>query len=511
MMHDLALSGSSVPASSASMPTRRGRGGPCRMGVFIWTDADPFTPVRVACGKCPDCVANIKQDRAGRMMAEAATSAVVVFLTLTIADLPVHVARRPGEAWPKFTPEAAQDFDYTQVQRMMWHFRKDLWREGYHIRMACVGEKGSKRGRAHWHLLLFSDQDIPRDLIFAGWKPRPKGRLQEDWKYWRHGAAEVEFISNSAAGAAGVCRYIASYLNKTDKGAVKFTSSNRPGLGAKYLADVARDTARAGLPLRDTYTFAGVYKGVPAERLLLEGRAHANAMKNSAFRLFGTSMVRSIEAYKAAWDEFHPGRPMPMTDFLLRHDPDAIQPRRPRGKEFFSGHDLDAPRSDGGPGLRKLDLPVRVHDHSHRETLYRDDLPAGPVPVGDLVINRHGVAKLQYRRNGRLASIRNGSFAGLIDAPHEQLAKWEKRLHDLRGPLWKPTREYHAAQKEAAAIWDRLDERQKRQRLALADPDLVALRREQRAEARADRLAGRSESVRPRGAVPDFARWSRPP
>ena len=94
-------------------------------------------PVIVACGKCLSCLHNLRKDWCFRLRQEWKHSTGAMFVTLTYGDRQV-----PEDGLCK-----------RDVQLFMKKLRK---RCGGRLRYFCTGEYGSKKGRPHYHLLLFN-------------------------------------------------------------------------------------------------------------------------------------------------------------------------------------------------------------------------------------------------------------------------------------------------------------------------------------------------------------------
>lgn len=203
----------------------------------------------VACRNCRLCRDNRLNDLIGRCIAEQSTSSLTVAVTLTYGG---------GDS-----PEAAVLY-YRHVQLMLKRLRKD----GYSVRYICAGEYGTKKGRAHWHIILFF-QGTPPDMYISQGKDDPNGRI--DWKYWPHG---YSYFQNTDYRGF---RYVMKYALKAqdDHAAVKaLTMSKKPPLGYEFFMNMAGDMVEGGLVLHSPeYSFASVLdrKG-RARKYWLQGR-----------------------------------------------------------------------------------------------------------------------------------------------------------------------------------------------------------------------------------------------
>ncbi|AXL15633.1 replication initiator protein [Microviridae sp.] len=178
----------------------------------------PGEKMSVQCRKCDECMKARKRHWIGRLMAEEQTANSVWFTTLTYAG----GYDNPDAYW----------LQYDHVQKMFKRLRK----AGHKFKYVVVGEHGSERERAHWHVLFYWNSEPPE-------VPAMDERIQ--WDYWKHGSSQIEY-PRSQQGAA---TYIMDYMNKDnlDKSLMKY--SKNPMLGEDYLISYAKQHARHGLPL----------------------------------------------------------------------------------------------------------------------------------------------------------------------------------------------------------------------------------------------------------------------
>lgn len=246
----------------------------------------------VPCGYCRVCVATRKSNWTGRLIAEALTSASVAFVTLTYRDTP-------------------QGFVYSDIQQMLKRFRMALFRErGIHVRFFCSGERGEKRGRHHWHLLLFFDK--PHQMR--------RTRKRQLWHFWPHGWAHIQMLKHDGSdNMLRKIRYTAKYCVKDAAHPERETfmrCSLKPGIGGKYFADLAVSLASRGLPALGGYRFKGV-----------EYRRGPKAGQAIEFRLTGNMARNFCDAYDSAWNEFHDA-PVPASRFRQSFADNFVRPYR---------------------------------------------------------------------------------------------------------------------------------------------------------------------------------------
>nr|QJB21353.1 MAG: replication initiator protein [Microvirus sp.] len=233
----------------------------------------------VPCSKCPACIANRKNDWTGRLNAEGMCAAATYFVTLTYRDEP-------------------EDFQYRDVQLMLKRLRKAAAERNFSVRFFCVGERGNKKGRIHWHLLLFLDRPI-NFLI-----PKP-GEL---WRFWPHGWTQLKRVEKSDMLRS--IRYVSKYAIKSmgqDDKSCRMRCSMKPLIGSAFLDAYAVDLANAGLPAKGWYNLPGT--------VYTAGRKAGAPIR---FRLTHAAARRFARIYMETWDTRYPGRLYPHTSWLVR-------------------------------------------------------------------------------------------------------------------------------------------------------------------------------------------------
>ena len=227
----------------------------------------------VACRGCELCRSNRLNDLIGRCIAEQCTASKTLAVTLTYA----------GD-----TAESAV-LRYADVQLFLKRLRKD----GYSVRYICAGEYGDKKGRAHWHIILF----------FYGRSPDIQIDRRVDWSFWPHGF--VYFQNPDYRGFA----YVMKYALKQEFAVKALSMSKKPPLGYSFFMKLAHDIVDRALPVHSPeYSFAHVLdrNGVP-RRYWLQGRMRE----------------MWLEEYCRYWQEVFGGEPPP-SDFLLEKYLDPI-------------------------------------------------------------------------------------------------------------------------------------------------------------------------------------------
>ena len=239
--------------------------------------------VSVVCKKCDECRDQKLLYWTGRCIAESKVSRAAWGLTLTYGG---------GD-----TPEAYQ-LRYDDVQK----FFKRLRADGYEFSYIVVGEKGSRRGRAHWHMIIFWHTEPP-----AYPEPLPDRRVL-DWKYWKAGHVVIDAAhAGDGNHMMRLVRYVWKYM--TDDGKQGHENeqarfSKKPPIGARYLERWARRHAQQGIPLfpDDAPWFA------------VEGdRVEKGQRKGQLFRRYmpaSSALCRiMIEAFVDEWDQCRPNQP----------------------------------------------------------------------------------------------------------------------------------------------------------------------------------------------------------
>lgn len=110
--------------------------------------------IPVPCGKCHVCLKRRRDDWTIRLTEHAKEFNYVKFLTLT------------------YNEENAIHVGYEQTTLYKPHlkgFFKSL-RKSYSFNYYAIGEYGTKTYRAHYHVILFSNCDIPFDILQKKWK-----------------------------------------------------------------------------------------------------------------------------------------------------------------------------------------------------------------------------------------------------------------------------------------------------------------------------------------------------
>lgn len=227
----------------------------------------------VACRGCTLCRDNRLNDLIGRCVAEQKISSLSLSVTLTYAgDTPFAVI-----------------LYYRHIQNML----KSLRTDGYKVRYICAGEYGEKKGRAHWHIVLF----------FQGKAPAYELNTRINWKYWPHGFSYFQQPDYKGF------RYVMKYALKQENGVKSLAMSKKPPLGYDFFIRMAGDIVDRRLPIHSPeYSFLDVRdKNQVPRRYWLQGRMR---------EMF-------LEHYVSSWRNQYNEEP-PYSDFLVETYLDKI-------------------------------------------------------------------------------------------------------------------------------------------------------------------------------------------
>lgn len=234
------------------------------------------------CRKCLQCRLAYVADWEGRNIAESKVATTCFLVTLTYGH---------NLAYGVESEAAASYLDYDHVQRFLKRLRKTLSKDKRSVRYFISGEYGTKKGRAHWHALLYFDFEI---------LPRDAQTLLEE--HWGHGFCNVSKFRDSSAGY--VCKYI---IKQSDTEELpQLHMSKKPTIGAVWIAQFARKIAQSGLALLEpVYWFSDV-------RVKKTG-------KPRKFYLWRQSRDLFISEYLAEWSRLYLARHIPPSDLVASY------------------------------------------------------------------------------------------------------------------------------------------------------------------------------------------------
>lgn len=234
----------------------------------------------VACRYCWQCRKNRVNDLVGRCIAEQQTASATYAVTFTYA----------GDT------TSAATLVYADFQRFM----KRLRRAGYTVRYIAAGEYGSKKGRAHWHAILFFYGKAPR-LVYDQAELRGDDVTLDtrfNWPHWPDGW--VFFQQPDYGGLA----YVLKYALKDSEAALALSHlsmSKKPPLGHSYFMELAQRYVDQGLAPQDYfYSFDDQFD---AKR------------KRRRFFMQGKTRENFIAAYLSSWEAVK-GREHPLSEII---------------------------------------------------------------------------------------------------------------------------------------------------------------------------------------------------
>lgn len=242
-----------------------------------------------ACHKCWQCREQTINDWVGRNIAETKTAVAANVITLT------YGRGRAGDV----DHERAFVLTYSDIQKYL----KLLRRHGFPVRYFAVGEYGSLKGRAHWHIIVYWQGDVPphklnQNFLEEHW---PHG-----WSYWS---------GSDTAAVRYTCKYLYKDVNADGHRQGHLAMSKKPPLGAKYFKQLAERYVEQGLaPQSLEYSFPEAVRRQTGEVIQF-------VLKDRPAEMF-------LEHYLARWTEVHPGRGVPKSQLIEEFlDPDAKKRR----------------------------------------------------------------------------------------------------------------------------------------------------------------------------------------
>lgn len=247
----------------------------------------------VACRECWQCKERKIDDWVGRNIAESKTATAAHVVTLTYGQ-----DRQTGDT----NHLRASVLTYSDVQKYL----KLLRFNGYPVRYFVTGEYGSRKGRAHWHIILY----------WQGAVPEHKLRQHFMEKHWPHGYSYWDKMSPEAVRYA--CKYL---LKDADSDAQSFgpMPSKKPPLGDAYFRQLAQKYVDAGLAPQDLfYSFPDVLRVPYGTRGKTQKDYRTNA-KPVRFLMKGKTAENFLEYFGALWREKYNDEP-PQSAAFWKHE-----------------------------------------------------------------------------------------------------------------------------------------------------------------------------------------------
>lgn len=267
-------------------------------------------------------------DWVGRCIAESKTSVGATSITLTYG--------RDDDG--NVSHERAAILTYSDVQK----YFKQLRNRGFPCRYLVTGEMGSKKGRSHWHGIVFWQKAIPTVMTDYGgnsWHPAIRETpvyvsIPVDKRFnepcWPHGFSHWEPVrpGHVRGSIAYACKYIHKDVNDLAAQS-KLAMSKRPPIGAAYFEQRAQKYVDEGISPQDRfYQF-------PNEATQKNGTP-------LRFRLAGKSADLFCQHFIDKWRAQRPGQHWPHSDWLEEYEDRMTRDEWDRDSEF-------------APALRPLD------------------------------------------------------------------------------------------------------------------------------------------------------------
>lgn len=245
--------------------------------------------VHARCNRCEQCISDRVRDLTGRCYAEQKYSVGAHCITLTYGKS--NFIGGSGDI------DGANVLDYTHVMGYLKRVRS----AGYPCRYVVCGEYGSRKQRAHWHILLFWQLRVPK-VPHHVFDAQGKSRCLDD-PWWGHG--HTYWDSNVDQSTV---RYLCKYLTKSSRdpdAQSLIRRSTVPMLGAVYFDKWAGRHVEQMLPFRErSYTIAGSIDPKT-------GKPWRYYLSDSALRY-------CLASYLRQWSEVHGGHP-PLSDLLEKY------------------------------------------------------------------------------------------------------------------------------------------------------------------------------------------------
>ncbi len=483
-----------------------------------------------SCGRCVNCVKVAKRDLTGRIASEVHLCQEVVILTLTYGRNPETKQHWPGafrfmaehrgaalEALRKqFRRDTIAKLEAERLQSVAsvegGHFGPPLWGDrpykdkgmnGAQVALVKAktprftyfgcGEKGAKKGRHHWHVVLFFDK--PSGLPHSQTIPKKGGRrgqtemerLHRPWWPWGHFTSDVATkkvtVMKPAFRNGPVVRvveemplrkilkkalYSVKYITKArgitlrqrrmgiQPEAVFFRSTGRP-LGSVWILDQARECARQGLPYNGEYFVPGMtntlgqapiagwaktQRGLAQLGLTPDQASVGNgAPRYTRYQVGGVTARQAAKAYRDAFQEKNPDGLMPNTDFMKIRD------------QLYTASEYCQPAFVPVEWLPRGEaLPVSLPPFNDPKRAGIKMISVAGVVVGSIKVWPSGAAKLFFQDKRPVFLSRGDLWRELPMLDQKEREGVEAWLAKKRGPDWLTGVEYRAAER---AILDR--------------------------------------------------------
>lgn len=157
-------------------------------------------------------------------------------------------------------PSGARVFEYKHVQTFLKTLRRSYkihYGKTSEISYVLAGEQGSKTGRVHWHVIIFSKQPITvlgsfSNLYSAEFLDAPritKKGINQNWSLWPHG-----FVCPQIPDEGGMS-YVLKYALKDQFNSVKSKGTNRFTKSENYSSAMFRMSKKPPIGFRFLETY----------------------------------------------------------------------------------------------------------------------------------------------------------------------------------------------------------------------------------------------------------------
>jgi hypothetical protein len=246
----------------------------------------------VACRECWQCRERKVDDWVGRNIAESKTAKEAVKIELTYGY---------DRTYGSIAHIRAAVLTYSDVQKML----KNLRISGFPCRYFVVGEYGSLKGRAHWHILIYWLDKVPEYKMLTE---------KYSWRWWPHGFAYFKPMGQHSVRYA--CKYILKDPEDPAKQSWGPQPSKLPPLGDAYFRRLAHRYVEAGLaPQNYFYSFDDVRR-VPHGTKAKTAKGLRDSAQPIQFRMSGKTAENFARYFCEEWERVHPDRAPPASEVV---------------------------------------------------------------------------------------------------------------------------------------------------------------------------------------------------
>lgn len=232
----------------------------------------------VACRECWQCRETKVDDWVGRNIAESKTAKAAHVVTLTYGN---------DETTGDIDHIRASVLTYSDVQKYLKYLRAD----GFPVRYFVVGEYGSLKGRAHWHIILYWQENVPDHVL----------RENFSQKHWPHGWSYWDKSTPEAVRYA--CKYLLKDASDDAKQGWGPMVSKKPPLGHQYFQELALQYVEQGLsPQSLFYSFPDVRR-VPRGMKASTLKQFKATYKPVQFHMAGKTAENFLQRFIDLWEE----------------------------------------------------------------------------------------------------------------------------------------------------------------------------------------------------------------